>query len=96
LKVGGTSVVPRDVVCQDFVELVTEYLERALAPPLQAACEAHLDACTPCRIYLEQTRQTIELLGRCLDESVKAAPRPRLLQHFRLLMARRTARRCWW
>ena len=77
MKVGGTSVVPRDVVCQDFVELVTEYLERALAPPLQAACDAHLDECPPCRIYLEQMRQTIELLGRCLDESVEAGPRRR-------------------
>jgi hypothetical protein len=78
-------VVPKDVVCQDFVELVTEHLDRALTPPLKFVCEAHRDEGTPCRIYLEQMRQTIELLGRCLDESLENGSRQKLLQRFRTL-----------
>jgi ferredoxin len=80
-------VNPQEIACQNFVELVTEYLERALPPPLEAACSAHLGDCSPCRIYLEQMRQTIELLGRSVDRSLDAASRERLVAQFRLLTA---------
>lgn len=50
--------------CQDVVELVTDYLEGALGGQERAAFEAHLGACSGCRHYLAQVRDTIRLLGR--------------------------------
>ena len=49
----------RAVVCQEWVEMVTDYLEGALPPRLQKAVEEHLAACPHCREYLEQMRRTI-------------------------------------
>jgi hypothetical protein len=43
------------------VELVTDYLEGALAPDLHARLTAHLDACPPCVEYVDQIRTTSRL-----------------------------------
>jgi anti-sigma factor RsiW len=54
---------PDALVCQQAVELVTEYFEGALAPADRARFEAHLAACAACTAYLEQMRTTIAALG---------------------------------
>jgi anti-sigma factor RsiW len=51
-------VTPRDVACQELVELVTEYLEGALPPDEVAAVDQHLVDCDPCLRYLRQMRAT--------------------------------------
>jgi anti-sigma factor RsiW len=51
----------RTIVCQEWVEMVTDYLEGALPPRLQAAAARHLAACPHCTEYLEQMRRTIAL-----------------------------------
>jgi hypothetical protein len=73
----------KELVCQEFVELVTAYLERQIPPEILAQCDGHLEECPPCRIYLEQMRHTIQLLGRCLEETVEPAAKQRLLDRFR-------------
>jgi anti-sigma factor RsiW len=54
----------RDLVCQQAVELVTDYLEGALAPRERARFEFHLSACPHCAEYFAQMRRTIDALGR--------------------------------
>lgn len=49
------------IVCQQWVEIVTEYLEGTLPPGLQSAADRHLAECTHCREYLEQMRRTISV-----------------------------------
>ena len=49
--------------CEDLVEAVTAYLEGAMAGPERATFEAHLAACPPCEVYLEQIRTTIRETG---------------------------------
>ena len=51
-------MTPRDVACQELVELVTEYLEGALPPDEVAAVDRHLVDCDPCLRYLRQMRAT--------------------------------------
>ena len=51
------------LACREFVELVTDYLEGALAPERQAIFEAHMRECEGCLRYLEQIRVTIRLLS---------------------------------
>ena len=53
----------RDVVCQQAVELVTDYLEGTLSRADQRRFEAHLAGCPHCTEYLAQMRKTIELTG---------------------------------
>jgi anti-sigma factor RsiW len=54
----------RDIVCQQAVELVTDYLEGALSRVERRRFEAHLAGCPHCTEYLAQMRTTIELTGR--------------------------------
>jgi anti-sigma factor RsiW len=50
-----------DLSCQELVELVTDYLDGALAPAERARFDAHLADCTGCDRYLAQMRTTIAL-----------------------------------
>jgi anti-sigma factor RsiW len=53
----------RDLVCQQAVELVTDYLEGALPARQLRRFEAHLAGCANCTEYLAQMRTTIALTG---------------------------------
>ncbi len=52
------------LVCQEVVELVTDYLEGALSRAERRRFEAHLADCPHCTEYLAQMRATIRLTGR--------------------------------
>jgi anti-sigma factor RsiW len=52
------------LVCQEVVELVTDYLEGALSRRDRRRFEAHLADCPHCTEYLAQMRATIRLTGR--------------------------------
>ena len=75
--------VSDDLTCHELVELVTDYLEDALAPVERARLEAHLDVCPGCREYLAQMRQTISVMGRLPADSLDPQMGERLLQVFR-------------
>ena len=60
----------REIICQQWVEMVTDYLEGALPRRLQAAADRHLAACPHCREYLEEMRRTIAVSRRLRDEEV--------------------------
>jgi anti-sigma factor RsiW len=49
--------------CRDLVELVTDYLEGALAPEVHAAVEEHLRGCDGCTAYVAQIQATVDALG---------------------------------
>jgi anti-sigma factor RsiW len=69
--------------CRDLVELITDYLEDRLPAGNRARFEAHLSGCAPCRVYLEQFRRTIRLLGRLPEELLSDEARKALLAAFR-------------
>jgi anti-sigma factor RsiW len=56
-------MTPRDIACQELVELVTEYLEDALPPDEVAAVDLHLAECEACLRYLRQLQATVAALG---------------------------------
>lgn len=60
----------RALVCQEVVELVTDYLEGALSPADRRRFEAHLAGCPHCTEYLAQMRETIRLAGRIAPEDL--------------------------
>jgi anti-sigma factor RsiW len=60
----------REVVCQEWVELVTAYLEGALSRRVTRAIDRHLAGCDHCSEYLAQMRVTIRLTGELRSEEV--------------------------
>jgi len=74
---------PEDLACKELVELVTAYLEGALAEHDRVRLEDHLAKCDGCRSYLEQMRATIELTGMLTEDEIPAEGKQELLGVFR-------------
>ncbi len=51
----------RHVVCQQLVEMVTDYVEGDLDPLERAAVEEHLARCGHCTGYVQQVRAMLAL-----------------------------------
>lgn len=79
---GDASTVPDEVVCGEFVELITDYFEDALPPRKLTQVEEHLVLCDWCVTYLQQMRATISALGG-LGERVSAEPAEAVLAALR-------------
>lgn len=73
---------PDAMSCQELIELVTEYFERALPPAEQARFERHLGACADCGNYLDQMRRTIQLVGMLEEQDISEEAKEQLLQAF--------------
>ncbi len=72
-----------DLACQELVEVVTDYLEGALAPASHARFEQHLAACRFCVAYVEQIRQIITTASAVAPQRLSPAAQQRLLRAFR-------------
>jgi anti-sigma factor RsiW len=69
--------------CQQFVEIVTDYLEQQLDEARRLWTEDHLAECDACRNYLDQMRETIHALRNLADDSLDAAAGDRILAAMR-------------
>jgi predicted anti-sigma-YlaC factor YlaD len=69
--------------CDEFVELVTAYLDGALSPGDEQRVLEHLDLCDGCSTYLDQIRTTIAAVGELPAEEPPTPGRERLLDAFR-------------
>ena len=72
-----------ELTCQDFVELVTEYLEGALDEDTARRFEEHLPLCPGCETYLSQMKETASRLGEIPVESLSPETQATLLSAFR-------------
>ena len=70
---ASDSVTAEEVTCQQFVELVTDYFEGALAERTLSQVEEHLVMCDWCVTYAEQMQATIAGL-RELRQSTSPDP----------------------
>ncbi len=77
-----TPPTPRDIACNELVELITDYLEGALPPDEVAAVEAHLATCRGCANYLAQMRATIAALGHVPVETLSGEALDTLMEAF--------------
>ena len=71
------------ITCQEVVELVNDYLERALPPAETTLFEQHLNFCDGCDLYVEQLKRSVETVGAVREEDVPAEAKERLLGAFR-------------
>jgi anti-sigma factor RsiW len=77
------SLRRKDIVCQQAVELVTDYLEGTLSRRDRRRFEAHLRACPNCTAYLEQIRMAIQLTGAIEPEELTSQARADLIDLYR-------------
>jgi anti-sigma factor RsiW len=69
--------------CNEFVELVTAYLEGQLEPDTERRFVDHLAECDGCDRYLHQFRRTVDSLGHLPPDDLDGTVRDRLLTAFR-------------
>ena len=72
-----------DLACIQVVELVTEYLDGAMAPAEARALEAHLETCPGCTEYLQQMRAIAGSLRPLSGDALPDGIRDDLLAAFR-------------
>ncbi len=72
-----------DLACQEFVELVTAYLDDAMDLAARQRFEQHLSTCPGCSDYLDQIRAAQRVLGRVDLETISSQARNQLLTAFR-------------
>ena len=75
--------VTEELVCQEFVEVVTDYLEGTLDRRTRRRLETHLAACDGCEAYLDQIRATIAVAGSLRARPLEPATRAALVALFR-------------
>ena len=71
------------LVCREFVELVTDYLEGTLPAAERDRFEAHLAECDGCSAYLEDMRRLVGSLHEAPQRPPDPAAREVLLRAFR-------------
>jgi anti-sigma factor RsiW len=74
---------PKDIACQQAVELVTDYLEGTLSRRDRRRFEFHLKGCPNCSAYLEQIRMTIRATGTIEEEDLTPEARDDLVELYR-------------
>jgi anti-sigma factor RsiW len=73
------------LVCREFVELVTGYLEGTLPEYDRARMDAHLAECDGCAGYLDDMRRLVGSLHETPEPPPDQATRDALLRAFREL-----------
>ena len=71
------------ISCREVVELVSDYLERALPPDEAALFEEHLNFCDGCVVYVEQLREAVAASERIREEDLSDDVKESLLTAFR-------------
>jgi len=71
------------LVCKEFVELVTDYLEGTLPAEERARFEAHLAECDGCAGYLEDFRRLVGTLEATPEPPPEGETHDALLRAFR-------------
>lgn len=68
--------------CRELIEVITEYLEGGLTPEDRTRFEEHLEACSACRMYLDQFETVIRTLGQIEEEQLDPELREGLVAAF--------------
>ena len=70
--------------CQALLGSLSEYIDGELPPELCKEIEKHLEGCDNCRIVLNPTRRTIDLVQIPVEENVPDDVRERLFKRLNL------------
>lgn len=73
----------KKIMCQQMVELLSDFIEGTLPNKTHKRVAAHLAMCAACPAYVEQLRATIALTGRLREEDIEPHMMDELLDVFR-------------
>ena len=73
----------RELICQELVEVITDYLEDRMPAERRLLFEEHVAFCSWCRTYLDQMQDTIRATGSLEEEHLTPETRDALLDAFR-------------
>ncbi len=73
---AGPTPASDEFACKELVELVTDYLDRALPPDRRDEFQTHLAGCDGCVEYVRQIGMTVRALH---DADLQLAPRSHAL-----------------
>ncbi len=82
IKIYVLDYLAGRMTCQEFVEIITDYLEGTMSFWQRIRFHLHLGLCFGCRVFLQQTKQTIHTVGRLPEEPVPPVIRQQLLERF--------------
>ncbi len=77
------KLMPSQLVCQQAVELMSDYIDGSLSRRNRRRLERHLAACDACTAYLEQMRVTIAASGVVAPEDLPSEVLETLTDLFR-------------
>jgi anti-sigma factor RsiW len=77
------KLTSHSLVCQEAVELMSDYVEGSLSRRDRRRLEKHLAHCPHCSLYLEQIRATIAASGVVLAEDLDPEALEDLTEVFR-------------
>lgn len=80
---SAVSEIDEEMVCDELVELVTQYLEGTLADSDRLRLEQHMKECPWCEDYAAQHREVVAALGHLDDGSRDEDAWARLLKELR-------------
>lgn len=60
--------------CEDLLKALNEYVDGTLEPGLCEQLQAHLEGCNPCRVVIDNVRQTIALYRAGEEEKLCEMP----------------------
>lgn len=69
--------------CEEFVDLVVEYVDGGLEPEISTRFENHLDDCPECVDFLESYRRTGEVCRRALNVEMPQPVKSSLFNYLR-------------
>ncbi len=72
-----------ELVCQEMVELITDYIEGGLTRSQRKRFQAHIAGCEHCAEYLEQMRATIRVTGMLRVDDLTPAMREEFAVFYR-------------
>jgi hypothetical protein len=75
-------MISKRLSCKEAVELVTEYLEAALLPDMEARFQQHLDSCAGCTLYVDQMRRMLRVLRQLRHDTIAGEEKAALLKLF--------------
>lgn len=77
-----------DLTCREFVELITDYHERALPPDERIRIEQHLVVCSACTRYEQQLQAVVRLAATIQLDDLGPESRRALLASLEQWLAR--------
>jgi predicted anti-sigma-YlaC factor YlaD len=73
----------RELICQELVEVITDYIEDRMPAERRLLFEEHVAFCSWCRTYLDQMQDTIRATGSLKEDDLSPETRDALLDAFR-------------